>query len=337
LFFPESLDDSAGFRYSFAARKKTMAEMKRKRIGLALGGGGSRGFAHIGVLKILEENSIPIDVLAGTSIGALVGGAYASGLGPDELIRKLHEIIRSPLSQISVFKAIGDAPEKKEMGLADKIGLFFKSQWLFAQALFNPGMMNVEDVQAVINHFIPNIRIEETKIPFRAVTADLVSGRQVVLSTGSLRRAVMASCSVPGFMPPLKDGDSFLVDGGIVNLVPASVARQEGADIVIAVDVDLDINVNREFQNAIDVYTRAAEIGSFHLSSFQLKDADIVVRPMVGGMKWFDLSQVNETIHEGERSTKESMTDIRRFIPEPKKRTLLNTILDFFRTGKSGR
>jgi len=314
-----------------------MAEMKRKRIGLALGGGGSRGFAHIGVLKVLGENNIPIDILAGTSIGALVGGAYASGLGPDELIRKLHEIVLSPLAQMSVFKAIGDAPEKKEMGLADKIGLFFKSQWLFAQALFNPGMMKAEDFQAVINHFIPNIRIEETKIPFRAVTADLVSGKQMVLSTGSLRRAVMASCSVPGFMPPLQDGDAFLVDGGIVNLVPASVARQEGADIVIAVDVDRDIGATREFQNAIDVYTRAAEIGSFHLSNFQMKNADVIIRPKVGGMKWFDLSQVDETIREGERSARDSITDIHRFLPEPKKRTLLRTVLDYFRAKPADR
>jgi NTE family protein len=308
-----------------------MAEMKKKRIGLALGGGGSRGFAHIGVLKVLEENSISIDVLTGTSIGALVGGAYASGIGPDELIRKVHEIVRSPLAQMSIFNSIGSEPEKKEMGIADKIGLFFKSQWLFAQALFNPGMMEAEDFHAVVNHFIPDIKIEETKIPFRAVTADLVSGEQVVLSSGSLRRAVTASCSVPGFMPPMKDGKRLLVDGGIVNLVPGSVARNEGVDIVIAVDVDRDINADREFQNAIDVYTRAAEIGSFHLSNFQLKDADIVIRPKVGGMKWFDLSQVDETIHEGERSARESMTDIRRFLPQPKKRTFLNTVLDFFR------
>lgn len=314
-----------------------MAEMKRKRVGLALGGGGSRGFAHIGVLKVLEGSSIPIDVLAGTSIGALVGGAYASGIGPDELIRKVHEIVLSPLAHISIFNAIGNEPEKKEMGLSDKIGLFFKSQWLFAQALFNPGMMEAEDFHAVVNHFIPDINIEESKIPFRAVTADLVSGEQVVLSTGSLRRAVIASCSVPGFMPPMKDGNRFLVDGGIVNLVPGSVLKKEGADIVIAVDVDRDIGATREFQNAIDVYTRAAEIGSFHLSNFQLKDADIIIRPKVGGMKWFDLSRVDETIQEGERSAKESMTDIRRFLPEPKKRTLFSAVLDFFRAKPAGR
>jgi len=115
--------------------------------------------------------------------------------------------------------------------LADKVGLFFKSQWLFAQALFKPGMMEGEDFQAVVNHFIPDIRVEDTKIPFRAVAADLISGNEVVMSKGSLRCAVMASCAVPGFMPPINDGEMLLVDGGIVNMVPCSVVRGEGARV----------------------------------------------------------------------------------------------------------
>ncbi len=305
------------------------ADVKRKRIGLALGGGGSRGFAHIGVLKVLEEESIPIDVVTGTSIGALVGGAFASGLGPAALSKKVDEIVKSPLAQISVFQAMGNSSEKKEMDLADKIGLFFKSQWLFAQALFNPGMMETKDFQAVIDHFIPDISIEETKIPFRAVAADLVTGGEVILSKGSLRRAVMASCAVPGFMPPLREGNQLLVDGGIVNLVPGSVAKQEGAEVVIGVDVDRDIGADQNFQSAIDVYIRAVEIGSFHLSVYRLKDADVVIRPQVGQMQWFDLSHVEETIREGERSARQSMPGIRQLLGTPEKRTFLNTLFPF--------
>lgn len=306
-----------------------MAAMKRKRIGLALGGGGSRGFAHIGVLRVLEEESIPIDVVTGTSIGALVGGAFASGLGPAMLSKKVEEIVKSPLARMAVFQAMGNSSEKKEMDLADKIGLFFKSQWLFAQALFNPGMMETEDFQAVIDHFIPDIRIEETQVPFRAVAADLVTGREVTLSKGSLRRAVMASCAVPGFMPPLRDGERLLVDGGIVNLVPGSVAKQEGADVVVGVDVDRDIGADQTFRSAIDVYIRAVEIGSFHLSVYRLKDADIVIRPQVGHMKWFDLSRVEETIQEGERSARQSIPGIRKLMGTGEKRTFLSTLFPF--------
>ena len=303
---------------------------KRKRVGLALGGGGSRGFAHIGVLKVLEEELIPVHIVAGTSIGAVVGGAYASGIEPSELVRKVDEILRSPLVQSSVFKTVNNLPENKQPGLADKIALFFKSQWLFAQALFNPGMMSGEDFQAVIDHFIPDIKIEETKIPFRAVAADLVSGKEMVLSSGSLRRAVAASCAVPGFMPPVKEGNLLLVDGGIVNMVPCSVARQGGAEVIIGVDVDRDIGANQEFQNAIDVYTRAAEIGSFHLSALRLKEADLIIRPRVGEMKWFDLSRASEVISEGERCTRESLERIRKFIPAPEKKMFFGTLRELF-------
>jgi predicted acylesterase/phospholipase RssA len=103
-----------------------MLNDKRKLVGLALGGGGSRGFAHIGVLKVFEEESIPVDIIAGTSIGAMIGGAYASGLKSADLIEKVGQIIESPLSQLPVFKVMGDTPEK-EIGLADKIELFSKA------------------------------------------------------------------------------------------------------------------------------------------------------------------------------------------------------------------
>lgn len=137
---------------------------KRKLIGLALGGGGSRGFAHIGVLKVFDEESIPIDIIAGTSIGAVIGGAYASGLTPADLIGKMKEIVGGPLSELSLFKVMKEAPQQ-EMGIADKVSLFFRSQWLFAQALFNPGMLDEANFQAVIDHFVPDTNSRIRKSP----------------------------------------------------------------------------------------------------------------------------------------------------------------------------
>ncbi len=290
-----------------------MKDNKRKQVGLALGGGGSRGFAHIGVLKVLEAESIPVDMIGGTSIGAVIGGAYASGLGPEALAGKVSELAAGPLSRLSIFKAMED-PQESKNGLVHKIGLFFRGQWLFTQALFNPGMIGDKDFQAVINHFIPDIRIEETRIPFRAVAVNLIDGQEVVLSSGPMREAVMASCAVPGFMPPVKIGDMQLVDGGTINMMPCGVVRQLGSDVVIGVDVDRAIGADKEFNNAIDVYTRAAMIGSFHLSNICLREADVVIKPRVGDMKWFELSQATETIEEGERSARESMEEIRRLV-----------------------
>lgn len=312
-----------------------MASEKRKKVGLALGGGGARGFAHIGALKVFEEESIPIDFIAGTSIGSVVGGAYASGLGPGQLVEKVKELMEGPLAKLSIFKAMGDSPEQKEMGLARKIGLFFKGQWLFTQALFNPGMIEDRDFQSVINHFIPDIGIEDTKIPFRAVAVDLITGKEVVLSTGSMREAIMASCAVPGFMPPVKRGDMLLVDGGTVNIMPCSIARRCGADVVIGIDVDRDINADQDFNNAIDVYTRAAMIGSYHLAAACVKEADVLIRPQVGDMKWFELKHSMDVIREGEHCARESMGRIRDLIPVRKERKMLSIIRHIF--GKESR
>lgn len=308
-----------------------MSTGKRKQIGLALGGGGSRGFAHIGVLKVFDDESIPVDIIAGTSIGAVIGGAYASGLKPAELIEKVAQIVETPLARLSVFKAMGETPPQ-EMGITDKIGLFFKSQWLFAQALFNPGMMDEKDFQAVIDHFIPDIGIEETKIPFRAVATDLKTGTEVVLSEGPLRRAVAASCAVPGFMPPVREGEMVLVDGGTVNMLPCSAVRSRGADIVIGIDVDRDISAEGEFSNAIDVYTRAAEIGSFHLANLSLKDADLVIRPKVGHVKWFELLNSMEIIEEGERCARGSVEAVKKLLSARGGKYLLNALRNIFKS-----
>ncbi|MBE9547126.1 MAG: patatin-like phospholipase family protein, partial [Proteobacteria bacterium] len=207
---------------------------KDKKLGLALGGGGARGLAHIGVLRVFEEEAIPIHILVGSSIGALVGGAYASGIGPAEMEKKMDEYLNSPEFQSSAVKAVAveENQEREEMSLTQKIQSFFKNRFLLAQAMFKPGILSQKDFQSIVNYFIPDIQIEETQIPFRAVATDLVSGEQITFSEGSLRQAVTASCAVPGAIEPLKEGEMILSDGGIICLVPSTVARKEGADIV---------------------------------------------------------------------------------------------------------
>jgi NTE family protein len=200
---------------------------KRKRIGLALGGGGARGLAHIGVLAVLEREGIPIDLIVGTSIGALIGGAYASGISPDELKKRVDAYLNSTEFQSSAMKAFETAHAKGELGLTQKIQTYLRNCFYLIQAMFKPGILSNEDFQTTINYFIPDIQIEETRIPFRAVATDLVSGEQITFSEGPLRQAVMASCAVPGAIAPFKEGERLLSDGGIICLVPISVARQE--------------------------------------------------------------------------------------------------------------
>jgi len=294
---------------------------KRSRVGLALGGGGARGVSHIGVLKVLEQERIPIDLVVGTSIGALFGGAYASGMNPDALAEALDAYLESLEFQSSTIKAIEAAYTRGEVGLKKKIQRFLKNRFFAVQALFKPGILSDKDFQPIIDHLIPDIQIEETAIPFRAVATDLISGERIVFSHGSLRQAIMASCAVPGALEPFREGEMLLADGGIICLVPCSVARDEGADIVIAVAVGRDIYSQDEFRTAMGVYIRASEIMGHALKEYELIDADIVIRPKVGNLHWSEFSHARSLVEEGERVAEEHVDAIRRVIRSSKRRS----------------
>ncbi|MBW2066154.1 MAG: patatin-like phospholipase family protein [Deltaproteobacteria bacterium] len=287
---------------------------KRKRIGLALGGGGARGLAHIGVLRVLEREAVPIDLIVGTSVGALVGGAYACGLSPDELEKKAYEYLNSSEFQSSAMKGLETAYDRGEAGLRQRITSYLKNRFLVVQAMFKPGILSNEDFQKTIDYFLPDIEIEEMQIPFRAMATDLVSGEQIVFSKGPLRQAVMASCAVPGAIEPLKEGERLLSDGGITCLIPCSVARNEGADIVIAVAVDRGVPHGAELRTIVDIYYRVSEIMGEKLKEMELSSADVVIMPEVGDLHWTDFSQAMNLVQEGERAAGEKLADIRRAI-----------------------
>ncbi len=181
-----------------------------KKIGLALGSGSARGWAHIGVIRALTEAGIHIDCIAGTSIGALVGAVYASGK-----IDALEDVVvQFDWKQIAYF---------------------------FDVVLPKSGLIDGKKVSGFIRSHVKEINIEELSVPFCAVSTDMNTGKQVAIRKGDIIEAVRASISVPGIFTPVKKNGSILVDGGLVNPVPVSVAREMGADFVIAVDLNHDI------------------------------------------------------------------------------------------------
>ncbi|HOO89195.1 MAG TPA: patatin-like phospholipase family protein [Syntrophales bacterium] len=286
-----------------------------KRIGLALGGGGARGFAHIGVIRVLQENKIPIDIIVGTSSGALIGGAYASGTTPDEMERKINAYLNSEEYLSSAIRTIEKAHDGGHVSLTKKIQGFLQNKFLLLQAMFKPGILSAEEFQSMIDFFIPDIPIQDTPIPFRAVATDLISGEQVVFSEGSLREAIMTSSAVPGAIEPRKMGDMLLSDGGIISLVPVNAARKEGADIVIAVNITRGIFSEDELETAQEISDRASDISSYHLTNYELARADIVIRPNVGNLHWSVFSHAGTLIAEGEKAARSSIPDIRMSIP----------------------
>ena len=275
--------------------------------------------AHIGVLKELDREKIPIHVIAGTSIGSLVGAAYASGIPPQDMEKRVDEYLNSPKFQMSAVRAIEEARGKGELSLGRRIQSFVKNHYFLVQAMFKPGLFPSEELQEIIEHFVPDILIEETKIPFRAVATDLVQGTQIVFSNGSLRQAVMASCAVPGAIAPVKDEDRLLSDGGIICLIPCSVVRKEGADVVIAVAVDRDICTEQEFTTAVSIYQRVNDIMCAKLKGYELAEADVVIAPEVGDLHWSEFSQALTLVEAGERAAVEKMDLIRSAVPRSKR------------------
>jgi NTE family protein len=308
---------------------------KGRNIGLALGGGGARGLAHIGVLKLLNREKIPIHIIAGTSIGALVGAAFASGTRPEDMEKRVESYLQSERFQASAIKAIENAHAKGDLSLGQRLQSFLKNRYFLVQAMFKPGLFPSEELQEIIEYFLPDIQIEETQIPFRAVATDLVRGTQIVFSSGSLRQAVMASCAVPGAIAPVRDEDRLLSDGGVICLIPCSVVRREGADVVIAVSVDRDICTEKEFTTALSIYQRVNDIMCAKLKGYELAEADVVIAPEVGDLHWSEFSQALTLVEAGEKAAVEKLDLIRSATPRSKR---WFTLKDLFRPHpKNGR
>lgn len=286
-----------------------------KKVGLALGGGGVRGFSHIGVLNVLEEEGIAIDLIVGTSAGALIGGAYASGQSLKEIQSKIDAYLGSPEFEASTLKSIGQTFSTENKNFFKKAKNLVMNRFWFVRAFFKPSVLPTGDFQSLINYFIPDMDIRETKIPFRAVSTDLITGRKIVFSEGELRQAVLASCSVPGAVEPVRHGEWILADGGITSVVPVYAAREAGADVVIAVVVDREEPSFVKIQTGKDVLYRAGEITTTTLEAAELKKADVIIRPQVGDLHWMDFSRISELVKIGEKAARESLKEINASLP----------------------
>lgn len=293
-----------------------MTKWLGKTLGLALGGGGVRGFSHIGVLKVLDEEGIQIDLIVGSSAGALIGGAYAAGRSPDEIRRLVKGYIASPEFKASELNTVGLTVRPTEaQTLAERVRKSLREKYYLVRSLFRPAILPVTDFASLFAYFLPDIDIRQTRIPFRAVATDLITGRKVVISEGPLRQAVQASCSVPGAVEPVRMGEWLLADGGITSLVPVLAARDAGADAVIAVVADRAKQGADRYETAQDIFARAGEITADELEETELKQADVVIRPDVGDLHWADFTRAKGLVRAGEDATRNALKEIQEAVP----------------------
>lgn len=265
----------------------------KKKIGLALGSGGVKGLAHIGVIKVLEQNDIPIDYIAGTSAGALIGAGYA-------YLKDINRIEQIALS----------------------------THWKKALVLVDPtwksgGLIGGKKVEKLIKEWLGEIDFAKLKIPLMIIATDLISGKEISLNQGDIIKAIRASSAVPPVFKPVEYENYWLSDGGLSNPLPANIVRQMGAEIVIGVNLDsgrLSDKQNFKHTSLSKISIRALNILRSNLAKNERQLADVLIEPnvpeigLVGWNKLFDAKQVKEIIKAGEEAAIKVLPQIKNLI-----------------------
>ncbi len=304
------------------------------KICLALGGGAARGLAHLGVLKVLEDARVPFDMIAGTSLGALIGGLYATQPHAAYWMVRVEQYLRSFRSRRSRLEFIRrlEEPVTRNHGFFSDMANLIRKGYFWGVTATKPAFISEKEYEDLLYPLIPDINIEQTAITFGCVATDIRNGKRVVYRTGSLRRAISASSALPGIFPPVTDGDMLLVDGGWVERVPVRCAHDMGADIVIGVDVSSEIG-RFDDKFGLDVVLRADAVSRIYLNEILMQEADVVIHPDVGATHWADFGNPRELYKRGETAALEKLLSIRTVIhrsaisPIPQK-TLVDQIKD---------
>ncbi|MCH1623898.1 patatin-like phospholipase family protein [Ferdinandcohnia quinoae] len=254
--------------------------MNEPILGLALGAGGARGFAHLGVIKVLLEENIPINLIAGSSMGALVASFYGAGLN----INRLY-----------------------------KLASAFKRKYYLDFTVPKMGFISGKRVKELIRLFTHGKTIEQLDIPIAIVATDLLTGEKVIFKEGSISDAVRASISIPGIFVPEKIDGRILVDGGVIDRVPVSVVKEMGADIVIAVDVS-HVKINEEISSIFDVILQSIDIMQRELVKEGELTSDIMIHPHVAQYSSRAFTNIEDIIRKGEEETKKQIPIIQERI-----------------------
>ncbi|WP_053362059.1 patatin-like phospholipase family protein [Bacillus sp. FJAT-27251] len=254
--------------------------MRRPTIGLALGSGGARGFAHLGVIRVLREEAIPIDMIAGSSMGAMVGCFYGAGLDIERLYT---------LSKV------------------------FKRKYYLDFTVPKMGFIAGKRVKDLIRIFTHGKELQNLDIPVAVVATDLVSGEKVVFKEGPIAEAVRASIAIPGIFTPEKWNGRLLIDGGVIDRIPVSVVKEMGADIVIAVDVS-HVKNNADITSIFDVIMQSIDIMQMELVANREVASDIMVRPRVEMYSSRAFTNIEEIISIGEEETRKHIAKIKQVI-----------------------
>jgi len=255
---------------------------KNPKIALVLSGGSAKGFAHVGVIRILEQEKIPIHMIIGTSAGSLIGGLYAANPDSFQLEWLAFKIDKNDILDFSIiYSKLGPVQGAK--------------------------------LEAFVEQSVKVKKVEDTKIPFYPVATDLNTGETVILEKGSLGKAIRASSAIPGIFVPVNFGNRMLVDGGVTNGIACEIARNKGADIVIAVNLLKDIK-DYDIGSVVDIIAQSVVIMMHENNRRQLQYADIIIEPDTKGVSIFDFTKKKTLMEEGMKAAKNAIPKIKGLI-----------------------
>lgn len=258
---------------SCMVKERVQPQKTPVKIALVLGAGAARGFSHIGVLKVLEANGIPVHMIVGTSAGSFVGSLSAYGFNAYQLQKMALELQKGDVIDVTI-------PDN--------------------------GFVKGELLEAYVNRMLSNTPIEKLRTPFYAVATDIRTGKEVVFGSGNVGTAVRASCAIPGIFRPVRINGTQYVDGGVVSPVAVDTAKRFGADVVIAVDISSDLDTSAP-QGTVETILQSVNVMYANIAAAALAKADIVIRPKVGHIGSADFEKRHEAILEGERAAQQMM------------------------------
>ena len=272
------------FHRAFSTPSDSVVSARTPQIGIALGGGFARGIAHVGVLKVFEEENIPVRVVAGTSVGALIGAVYCSGVS----IAELQEIARS--CRFTTF-----------------------ARWTLSRC----GFASSDRMVAFLNKVLKVRSFEELRIPLGVTATDFNSGEGVVFHSGSIIDPVRASCSYPGMFLPVEIRGRYFVDGMLSHPVPTRPLREMGADRVIAIHLKGTWANGGAPRHLFDVIGQSFAIAQDAMASIWRGEADLVIEPDVAGFAYDDFKRTDDLIRAGETAARAALPEIRKWIEQP--------------------
>jgi len=251
--------------------------LKKKKIGLALSGGAVLGFAHLGAVKVLEENNIQFDIIAGTSVGSLVGAFLAAGFSSDELFEMSRGLSWDFIGKITIPKL---------------------------------GLLNSKTLENFIDEKLGRVDIKQLPKTFAAVGVDLTLGKEVIFADGSVSEGVRASCSIPGIFTPLVKENHVVVDGGVLNVLPTNVVKELGADYIISVKLRPSISPTKPPRNIIQVLINSSMLAWGQLAN-HAPEGDTCIIPDLSGLNPHDFKQAEELYHRGKSAARKSINKIK--------------------------